>query len=49
MVTGSFKEKENAEKRIQSLNEAGFNSFMEVYEKKFLKIGIFMENGIQWL
>ncbi len=33
VVTGSFKNKENADKRIQELKESGHASFVDVYDK----------------
>lgn len=33
VVTGSYTERSNAEKQIQRLKKAGFNSFLDVYKK----------------
>jgi len=33
VVTGSFQDEDNADKRVEELEEAGFTSFIDVYEK----------------
>ncbi len=33
VVTGSFQDKDNADKRVEELEEVGFTSFIDVYEK----------------
>lgn len=33
VVTGSFTDRKNAEKRVAELKKAGFNSFIDIYEK----------------
>jgi N-acetylmuramoyl-L-alanine amidase len=33
VVTGSFSDRDNAEKRIEALKKAGFDSFIDIYEK----------------
>jgi len=33
VVTGSFVDEENAEKRVEELKDAGFTSFIDLYEK----------------
>lgn len=33
VVTGSFKDRDNAEKRIKELKEKGFDSFIDIYKK----------------
>lgn len=33
VITGSFKDRENAEKRVAELKKAGFDSFIDIYEK----------------
>ncbi|TCT23402.1 N-acetylmuramoyl-L-alanine amidase [Melghiribacillus thermohalophilus] len=32
VITGSFKEKENADKRVQELKNAGFDSFIDIFK-----------------
>ena len=34
VVTGSYKDRENAEEKLEELKNAGFDSFLVIYEKE---------------